>query len=105
MACQGRRDDPSAPWGEKGGQTSHGPREERDQAQRAHRRPGVPIGLAVDSANRHDCKMTREPIAHIAVERPDPTPDAPQGMWLDKGYDENAVRELLTAFGFTAPIR
>ena len=46
---------------------------------------GVPIGLAVDGANRHDFKLTRETIASIAVERPDPTPEVPQGMGLDKG--------------------
>jgi hypothetical protein len=46
---------------------------------------GVPIGLAVDGANRHDCKLTRETIESLAVARPDATPDAPQGMCLDKG--------------------
>ena len=53
---------------------------------------GVPIGLAVDGANRNDCKMTRETIEQIAVERPDPTPDTPQGLCLDKGYDYDEVR-------------
>ena len=66
---------------------------------------GVPIGLAVDGANRNDFKLTRETIESIAVERPDPTPEAPQGMCLDKGYDYDEVRELLTEFGFTAHIR
>jgi putative transposase len=66
---------------------------------------GVPIGLAVDGANRHDFKMARATIERIAVERPDPTPDSPQGMCLDKGYDYDEVRELLTEFGFTAHIR
>jgi putative transposase len=66
---------------------------------------GVPIGLAVDGANRHDFKLTRETIESIAVERPDPTLEAPQGMCLDKGYDYDEVRELLTEFGFTAHIR
>jgi hypothetical protein len=46
---------------------------------------GVPIGLAVDGANRNDFKMTRQAIESIAVERPDPTAEAPQGMCLDKG--------------------
>ena len=66
---------------------------------------GVPIGLAVDGANRNDFKMARETIESIAVERPDPTPDTPQGLCLDKGYDSDEVRELLTEFGFTAHIR
>lgn len=66
---------------------------------------GVPIGLAVDGANRNDCKMARETIATIAVERPEATADAPQGLCLDKGYDYDEVRELLDEFGFTAHIR
>jgi len=66
---------------------------------------GVPIGLAVDGANRNDFKMARETFESIAVERPDPTPDAPQGLCLDKGYDYDEVRELLDEFGFTAHIR
>ena len=53
---------------------------------------GVPIGLAVDGANRNDCKMARETIAQIAVERPAPTPDTPQGVCLDKGDDDDGVR-------------
>jgi len=46
---------------------------------------GVPIGLAVDGANRNDFKMARETIESIAAERPAPTPEAPQGLCLDKG--------------------
>ena len=48
---------------------------------------GVPLGLAVAGANRNDFKIARETIESIAVERPDPTPETPQGMCLDKGYD------------------
>ena len=66
---------------------------------------GVPIGLAVDGANRHDFKLTRATIESIAVERPDATPDAPQGMCLDKGYDDDEVRDVLDEFGCTAHIR
>jgi putative transposase len=66
---------------------------------------GIPIGLAVDGAHRNDFKMARETIENIAVERPDATADAPQGLCLDKGYDYNEVRALLEEFGFTAHIR
>ena len=38
---------------------------------------GVPIGLAVEGANRNDFKLTRETIESIAVERPEPSADAP----------------------------
>jgi putative transposase len=66
---------------------------------------GVPIGLAVEGANRNDFKLVRETIESIPVERPEPTADKPQGMCLDKGYDYDEVRDLLTEFGFTAHIR
>ena len=36
--------------------------------------------------------------------RPAPSPDQPQGMCLDKGYDFDEVRTL-DEFGFTAHIR
>jgi putative transposase len=66
---------------------------------------GVPVGLAVEGANRNDFKLVRETIESIPVERPEPTADKPQGMCLDKGYDYDEVRDLLTEFGFTAHIR
>jgi transposase len=66
---------------------------------------GVPIGLAVEGANRNDFKMARATIESLTVERPEPTPDTPQGMCLDKGYDYDEVRDLLAEFGFTAHIR
>ena len=65
----------------------------------------MPIGLAVEGANGHDCKMVRETIASLPVKRPAPTPATPQGMCLDKGYDYDEVRDLLAEFGFTAHIR
>jgi putative transposase len=66
---------------------------------------GVPIGLAVEGANRNDFKMVRETIESIPVKRPAPTAAMPQGMCLDKGYDYDEVRDLLAEFGFTAHIR
>jgi putative transposase len=66
---------------------------------------GVPIGLAVEGANRNDFKMVRETIESMPVKRPAPTPATPQGMCLDKGYDYDEVRDLLAEFGFTAHIR
>ncbi|MBN8749646.1 MAG: IS5 family transposase [Variovorax sp.] len=66
---------------------------------------GIPIGLAVEGANRNDFKMARQTIEGIPVRRPKPTKARPQGMCLDKGYDFDEVRELLAEFGFTAHIR
>ncbi len=66
---------------------------------------GVPIGLAVEGANRHDMKLVRATIESIVVERPAATEEEPQGMCLDKGYDYDEVREILVEFGFTAHIK
>lgn len=66
---------------------------------------GIPVGVAVEGANRNDFKMARATIEGIAIERPAPTAESPQGMCLDKGYDYDEVRDLLAEFGFTAHIR
>jgi hypothetical protein len=66
---------------------------------------GIPIGLAVDGANRNDCKLAEPTIASIPLERPEPTPKAPQGVCLDKAYDHDFIREILAGLDFTPHIR
>ena len=66
---------------------------------------GLPIGLAVDGANRNDFKMVFETVESIPVPRPRPTAKRPQGMCLDRGYDYDEARDVLECFGFTAHIR
>ena len=66
---------------------------------------GVPLGLALAGANRNDHKLMRETLEAIPVLRPKPTPEEPQGLCLDKGYDYDEVRDLLAEVGFTAHIR
>jgi putative transposase len=66
---------------------------------------GIPVGLAVDGANRVDFKMARATIENIAVDRPQPSRRVPQGLCLDKGYDYTEVRDLLREFSFTEHIR
>jgi len=65
----------------------------------------VPIGLAVDGANRNDFKMARATLDSIPVPRPRPTRRRPQGLCLDKGYDYDEVRDLAKEFLYTAHIR
>lgn len=65
----------------------------------------MPVSLVIDGANRHDMKLTQATLAGIVIPRPVPTPEQPQNLCLDKGYDPGEVRELAEAFGFTAPIR
>jgi putative transposase len=66
---------------------------------------GVPVGLTIAGANRHDMKLVRPTIESMVIERPEPTEGQPQGMCLDKGYDYEEVRATLKDFGFTAHIR
>jgi len=66
---------------------------------------GIPLGVAVDGANRNDFKMARETITSVPVERPDPEEGGAPGMCLDKGFDYPEVRALLEEFAFTAHIR
>jgi len=65
----------------------------------------VPVGLAVDGANRNDFKMMQETLESIPVKRPKPTRKKPQGLCLDKGYDYDEVRDLAKEFWYTAHIR
>ena len=57
-------------------------------------RKGVPLGITVDAANRHDMKMTKATLQSIVVHRPEPTTRAKQHMCMDKGYDFPEVHEL-----------
>ena len=66
---------------------------------------GIPLGLVVEGANRHDMKLMRPTLDSLVVKRPQPTEAQPQGMCLDKGYDYQEVRNILEEFGFTAHIR
>ncbi len=47
----------------------------------------------------------KETIDSIPIERPKPTPERPQGLCLDKGYDFPEVREIVAGFGFTLHLR
>ena len=66
---------------------------------------GVPVGLVVAGANRPDMKLVEETVDSRIVKRPRPPKTRPQGLWMDKGYDYAAVREIVQEFGFTAHIR
>ena len=66
---------------------------------------GVPLGVVVAGAKRHDLKLVKQTVTSGVVQRPRPTKRRPQGLWLDKGYDYEEVRETVREFGFTAHIR
>ncbi|CAI8021946.1 Putative transposase for insertion sequence element IS402 [Geodia barretti] len=50
-------------------------------------------------------KLVRATVDSVGMPRPTPTPEHPQGLCLDKGYDFAEVRRTLDEFGFTAHIR
>jgi putative transposase len=65
---------------------------------------GIPIGVVIDGANRNDCKLTEQTILSIPIPRPTPTPQQPHGVCLDKAYDHQFVRDLLTDLDLTPHI-
>ena len=76
---------------------------------------GIPIGITVDGANRHDMKMTKATLQSIVVCRPQQqqqpsssssstTNTQQQHICLDKGYDYPEVYELLEEYGYTMHI-
>lgn len=68
---------------------------------------GIPLGITVDGANRHDMKMTKATLQSIVVCRPPPPPSSSttntqqQHICLDKGYDYPEVYELLEEYGYS----
>lgn len=66
---------------------------------------GVPPGLAVDGANRHDMKMLEPTLNATVVGRPQPNTAEPQHLCLDKGYDYPVVRELASALEYVLHLR
>jgi putative transposase len=66
---------------------------------------GIPVGLAVEGANRNDCKLTEPTIQSIPIDRPAPTAENPQGVCLDKAYDHEFIRDILRDLDLTPHIR
>lgn len=65
----------------------------------------MPVGIAVDGANRHDMKLVQATIESIPIERPEVRLYWQQNLCLDKGYDYPVVEETVRAFGYTPHIR
>ena len=61
--------------------------------------------MAHDGANRNDHKLLKDTLASIPIERPRPTAKAPQGLCLDKAYDNAESREIVADYKLTAHIR
>ncbi len=71
---------------------------------------GIPIGLEIEGANRHDMKLVAATLASVTQVIEDKrlchmSSGCEQGLCLDAGYDYNEVRQIAQAFGYTTPIR
>jgi len=66
---------------------------------------GLPLAVVVAGANRTDMKLLAPTLDALVLARPDPTPERPQGVCLDKGYDYDTIRDQLDARGYTPHIR
>ena len=65
---------------------------------------GVPLGVAIEGANRHDKKMTEATLESQRIVPPDSTEDEPRNLCLDKGYDYEAVRQIVKDWGYVEHI-
>ena len=67
---------------------------------------GVPLGVAINGANRHDMKLLRETLHSVPVNSP---PIKRRGsrihLCLDKGYDYPVIRRWLQSVGIVPHIR
>ena len=66
---------------------------------------GLPLGIAVAGAHRHEMTWGDATLAAIIIKRPAPTVTHPQQLCLDQGYDDDAGRAPLEAWSDTAHIR
>lgn len=65
----------------------------------------MPIGLAHAGANRNDHQLLEGTLDSVPIARPQPSAEKPQGLCLDKAYDNTATRELVGDRGFVPHIR
>ena len=66
---------------------------------------GIPLGLAIDGANRPDFELAEGTLLSIPIPRPEPSDEAPQHLCLDKGYDVDDVHGLAHDFSYVAHIK
>jgi putative transposase len=65
---------------------------------------GGPLGVVLTAANVNDHLVLRETIEAIVIERPEPTPAAPQHLCLDADYDNPTGRAAAAAGQYTPHI-
>ncbi len=72
---------------------------------------GIPVGMVVDRANRHDMKLVTASLCSVPQSIEDKrlehlaAAEQEQRLCLDAGYDYDEVREIAYEFGYTTHIR
>jgi hypothetical protein len=69
---------------------------------------GIVVGVVIEGANRHDCKLMRGTLESIEARRR--TAPEEQGLCMDAAYDDAAydsdeVRRIAQEFGYTTRMR
>jgi len=102
---RGRRDDQGAVGRSENGSEPNGQGEKGAKRSVLTDAAGVPVGVAHEGANRNDYKLLKATLDSIPVKRPKPKRTRPQGLCLDRAYDNREVRELIADYRLTAHIR
>lgn len=66
---------------------------------------GGPLSAVVAAANVVDMKLLEAMIEAIVVERPEPTPEHPQHLCLDKAFDNPTGRQVTQEHHYVPHIR
>ena len=61
---------------------------------------GGPLAITIAGANVPDAQLLQATIGAIVLERPEPEPDFPQHLCLDKGYDNDTGWETTIDHGY-----
>jgi putative transposase len=61
---------------------------------------GVVLGVAVAGANKVDFQLLQETLDSTPANCPLAPEDSEQGLWLDKGYDYDAIHGLVRENGY-----
>jgi transposase len=63
------------------------------------------VGVAVDGANRNDCKLVEQTLDSIPIRRPKPSKKRRQRMCMDRGYDFAFVLRILAEYDLIPHVR
>jgi putative transposase len=66
---------------------------------------GGPVSVVVAGASVPDLQLLAATVEALIVTRPWPTPEHPQHLCLDKGYDADTADKVVAQYGYQGHIR